>query len=54
MVSEEPFITRCCRREREGIGKYGDLFGAVVHWGASPFEIFAAVQGLVSAWKERE
>jgi hypothetical protein len=54
MVSEEPFITRCCRREREGIGEYGDLFGAVVHWGASPFEIFGAVQGLVSAWRDRE
>jgi hypothetical protein len=54
MVSEEPFITRCCRKEREGIGEYGDFFGAVVHWGASPFEIFSAVQGLVFGWRDRE
>jgi len=54
MVSEEPFITRCCRREREGIGEYGDFFGTVVHWGASPFEIFSAVQCLVSGWRDRE
>jgi hypothetical protein len=52
-VSEEPFITRCCRREEEGIREYGGLFGAVVHWGASPFEIFSAVQKLVSAWRDR-
>jgi hypothetical protein len=54
MVSGEPFITRCCRKEREGIGVYGDFFGAVVHWGASPFEIFSAVRGLVSGWRDRE
>jgi hypothetical protein len=53
MVSEEPFITRCCRKEAEGTGEYGDLFGAVVHWGASPFEIFSAVRELVSAWRGR-
>jgi len=50
MVAAEPFITRCCRREREGIGVYGGRFGAVVHWGASPAEIFSAVQRLVAAW----
>ena len=53
MVAEEPFITRCCRKEREGIGIHGGKFGAVVHWGASPFEIFSAVKDLVAAWKER-
>jgi hypothetical protein len=26
----------------------------VVHWGASPFEIFSAVQGLVFGWRDRE
>lgn len=52
-VSEEPFITRCCRKEAEGTGEYGDLFGAVVHWGASPFEIFSVVKELVSAWRDR-
>lgn len=53
MVAEEPFITRCCRKEREGIGMYAGRFGAVVHWGASPFEIFTAVKNLLAAWRER-
>jgi hypothetical protein len=53
MVVEEPFITRCCRKEREGIGMYRGRFGAVVHWGASPFEIFSAVKNLLSSWRER-
>lgn len=53
MVMEEPFITRCCRKEREGIGLHGGKFGAVVHWGATPFEIFSAVQNLLAAWRER-
>jgi len=54
MVSEEPFITRCCRKEREGIREQENLFGAVVHWGASPFEIFSAVRDLVFAWRDRQ
>jgi hypothetical protein len=53
MVAEEPFIARCCRKEREGIGIHGGKFGAVVHWGASPFEIFSAVKNLLAAWRER-
>jgi hypothetical protein len=54
MVAEEPFIARCCRKEREGIGIYGGKFGAVVHWGASPFEIFTAIQNLIAGWSGRE
>jgi hypothetical protein len=53
MVAEEPFIARCCRKEREGIGIYGGKFGAVVHWGASPYEIFSAVRSLLAEWRER-
>jgi hypothetical protein len=53
MVSEDPFITRCCRKEQEGIREYNGRFGTVVHWGASPFEMFSAVKGLLSAWRER-
>jgi hypothetical protein len=53
MVTEEPFIARCCRKEREGIGIFGGKFGAVVHWGASPFEIFTAVRELLTQWRER-
>ncbi|MCE5297391.1 MAG: hypothetical protein MUE45_03465 [Methanoregulaceae archaeon] len=54
MVAEEPFITRCCRKEREGIGIYGGKFGAVVHWGASPYEIFTAVKDLLAGWRGRK
>jgi len=54
MVTREPFITRCCRKEREGIGMYNGRFGAVVHWGASPYEIVTAVQRLAAAWRERQ
>ncbi len=51
MVMEEPFITRCCRREREGIGSYQGKSGIVVHWGASPHEIFTAVEALLASWR---
>jgi len=52
MVVEEPFIARCCRKEREGTGIHGGRFGAVVHWGATPFEIFSAVKNVLTAWRE--
>jgi hypothetical protein len=50
-VREEPFITRCCRSEREGTGIYNGKFGAVVHWGASPSRIAHAVEDLVAQWR---
>lgn len=53
MVTEEPFIARCCRSEREGIGIYGGKFGAVVHWGASPRRVYNAVIELLRQWRER-
>ena len=52
-VQEEPFIARCCRSEREGIGMYKGKFGAVVHWGASPSRIAHAVEELVTQWRKR-
>ncbi|MFY9801082.1 MAG: hypothetical protein WAK10_07535 [Methanoregula sp.] len=52
-VQEEPFIARCCRSEREGIGIYKGKFGAVVHWGASPAQIARAVNGLVEQWRSK-
>ncbi|MDP3562896.1 MAG: hypothetical protein Q8R70_00245 [Methanoregula sp.] len=52
-VREEPFIARCCRSEREGIGMYNGKFGAVVHWGASPSRIARAVEDLVAQWRAR-
>ena len=52
-VREEPFIARCCRSEREGIGMYKGKFGAVVHWGASPSRIAHAVEDLTTQWRAR-
>jgi hypothetical protein len=53
-VSEEPFIARCCRSEREGVGVYNERLGAVVHWGASPGQIAGAVTSLVTEWRNHE
>ncbi|HUW85914.1 MAG TPA: hypothetical protein VMV55_03455 [Methanoregula sp.] len=52
-VREEPFITRCCRSEREGTGIYKGKFGAVVHWGASPAHIARSVNDLVVQWRSK-
>lgn len=52
-VREEPFIARCCRMERTGIGVHHGCYGAVVHWGASPADIASSVQALVKGWGER-
>ena len=52
-VTEEPFIARCCRSEREGVGTWNGKFGAIVHWGASPAKIARSVQELVSRWRAR-
>lgn len=53
-VDAEPFIARCCRSERSGIGIYEDRFGAVVHWGATPREIAGAVHSMVVQWREMQ
>jgi len=47
-VREEPFITRCCRAEREGIRLWNGQTGAVVHWGADPVKINESVRELVA------
>jgi hypothetical protein len=52
-IKEEPFIARCCRAEREGVGTWNGKFGAIVHWGASPAKIARSVQELVSQWRTR-
>ena len=53
-AGEEPFIARCCRSEREGVGEYNGRRGAVVHWGASPDQIADSVIRLVKEWREHE
>ncbi len=52
-VAEEPFIARCCRSEREGVGTWNGRFGAIVHWGADPAKIARSVQELVRQWRAR-
>lgn len=53
-AGEEPFIARCCRSERGGVGMYDGKYGAVVHWGASPRQIADAVSAVVQGWREHE
>jgi hypothetical protein len=52
-VQKEPFIARCCRSEREGIGSRNGMFGAVVHWGAEPAHIAYRITELVRHWRAR-
>ena len=52
-VQEEPFIARCCRSERVGIGMFKGKSGTVVHWGAMPSDIARAVNELVTQWKSK-
>ena len=52
-VQEEPFIARCCRSERVGIGIFKGKSGAVVHWGATPSDIARAVNELVTQWRSK-
>ena len=50
-VLEEPFIARCCRREREGVREFQGRFGGVVHWGATPRTIADTVKNVVEGWR---
>ncbi|MDD1683327.1 MAG: hypothetical protein LUO98_05770 [Methanoregula sp.] len=52
-VSDEPFIARCCRAEREGTRTWNGKSGAVVHWGAQPAKIYDAVRDLATRWRTK-
>ena len=52
-VADEPFIARCCRSERSGIGRWNGRVGEVVHWGASPRMIAEAVWHVAAAWRKQ-
>ena len=52
-ITREPFIARCCRTEREGIGTWNGKFGAIVHWGASPATVARSVNELVTRWRAK-
>jgi hypothetical protein len=53
VVAAEPFIARCCRSERAGIGLWNGLFGGIVHWGASSWEIAEAARQVATAWRRQ-
>ncbi len=46
-----PFITRCCQSKRSGMVNINGIDGAVVHWGASEYEIVDAIRMLVKVLK---
>lgn len=52
-VRQEPFIARCCRAEREGIGTWNGKTGMVVHWGADPSAVARSVNELAAHWRAR-
>lgn len=51
VVPSKPFITRCCRSEKSGFVNLSGFEGAVVHWGASEYQIIEAIRGLVQRLK---
>jgi hypothetical protein len=54
MVAEEPFIARCCRKERTGLTEWNGKQGVIVHWGASPSQIYSAVSEMLARWREND
>ncbi len=47
----KPFITRCCQSKKSGMVNINGIDGAVVHWGASEFDIVDAIRTLVKVLK---
>ncbi len=43
----KPFITRCCQSKKSGMINLNGIDGAVVHWGASEYDIVDAIRMLV-------
>lgn len=52
VVPSKPFITRCCRSEKSGFVNLSGFEGAVVHWGASEYQIVEAIRGLVQKLRD--
>lgn len=50
----KPFITRCCRSEKAGMVTINGIRGAVVHWGASEFDVAEAIRDLVTGIKNND
>ena len=53
VVPSKPFITRCCRSENSGLVNISGFEGAVVHWGASEYQVAEAIRSLVSRLRRR-
>lgn len=47
VVPSKPFITRCCRSENSGLVNISGFEGAVVHWGASEYQLAEIIRNLV-------
>lgn len=47
----KPFITRCCQSKKSGMVNINGIDGAVVHWGASEYDIVDAIRTLVKVLK---
>ena len=47
VVPSKPFITRCCKSENSGVVNISGFEGAVVHWGASEYQVAEAIRDLV-------
>ncbi len=47
----KPFITRCCQSKKSGMVNINGINGAVVHWGASEYDIVDAIRMLVKVLK---
>ncbi len=52
VVPSKSFITRCCRSENSGLVKISGFDGAVVHWGASEYQVAEAIRKLVSKLRQ--
>jgi hypothetical protein len=47
----KPFITRCCQSKKSGMVQINGIEGAVVHWGASEYDIVDAIRMLAAVLK---
>ncbi len=50
-MPSKPFITRCCQSKKSGLVQINGIEGAVVHWGASEYDIVDAIRMLASVLK---
>jgi hypothetical protein len=48
----KPFIAKCCRSARVGPIELFGIQGYIVHWGANPYEVVAAVRDLVTQYTD--